>query len=40
MYFSPEVRQIMRAAPKIKRTNRLTEQQLAVLRAIPFTGSG
>jgi DNA-binding NarL/FixJ family response regulator len=34
MYFSPEVQEIMRVAPKIKRTNRLTEQQLAVLRAI------
>jgi DNA-binding NarL/FixJ family response regulator len=34
MYFSPEVQDIIRSAPKIKKPKRLTDQQLAVLRAI------
>lgn len=34
LYFSPEVRQIILAAPKIKPKQTLTEQQLNVLRAI------
>ena len=33
-YFSPEVHQVIYAAPKIKSTRALTEQQMNVLRAI------
>lgn len=33
-YFSPEVHQVIYAAPKIKPTRELTEQQMNVLRAI------
>jgi DNA-binding NarL/FixJ family response regulator len=34
MYFSPEVQEVINTAPKIKRSGKLTGQQLAVLRAI------